>query len=98
MNSLLMERRIIMEIIKRYGILILSTILTIAGYFKLKTSVSGGVEGANNYLATTGGTMDSVQFNMIQQGYIATNIVIGGALLVIGLGFLCLSYFKGNQS
>jgi len=31
-----------MEIIKRYGTLILSTILTIAGYSKLKTSVSGG--------------------------------------------------------
>ncbi|WP_339184418.1 hypothetical protein [Oceanobacillus sp. FSL W7-1293] len=42
--------------------------------------------------------MDSAQFNMIQQGYIAANIVIGEALLVIGLGFLCLSYFKGNQS
>lgn len=37
--------------------------------------------------------MDSAQFNMIQQGYIAANIVIGGALLVIGLGFLCFSVY-----
>lgn len=83
-----------MEFVKKYGILILSIILTIAGYFRLKTSVNGGLKSANNYLIAEGGTMDSEQFIVIQHGYITANIVLGGVLLVIGLGFLCFSIYQ----
>lgn len=79
---------------KKYGVLILSAILTIAGFVRLKTSVNGGLEAADNYLVSAGGTMDSEQFNVIQHGYIVANIVLGGALFVIGLGFLCFSIYR----
>ncbi len=83
-----------MQFIKQYGFLILMLILTLVGYLKLKNSVSDGINAANNYLRSMGGSMDSEQFNAIQSTFAISHSMLGGILFAVGLIFLCFSIYR----
>jgi len=83
-----------MQFIKQYGFLILMLILTLVGYLKLKNSVSDGINAANNYLRSMGGSMDSEQFNAIQSTFAISRSMLGGILFAVGLIFLCFSIYR----
>lgn len=83
-----------MKFIKQYGFLVLTIVLTLVGYLKLKSSVSDGINAANDYLRSVGGSMDSAQFNAIQNTFVISNIILGGILFAVGLTFLCYSIYK----
>lgn len=83
-----------MQYIRQYGFFILMIILTLVGYLKLKNSVSDGIDAANAYLRSVGGSMDSEQFNAIQNMFALSNVILGGLLFAVGLSFLCFSIYK----
>lgn len=83
-----------MKNISRYGFLIFTTFLTIIGFSKLTNSVNNGSNMASEYLRSMGGSMDSNDFRVITEGYILSNITLGGILFLVGLSFLCLSIYK----
>ncbi|MBU8908275.1 hypothetical protein [Desertibacillus haloalkaliphilus] len=84
-----------MKYLYRYGFLIFTIILTIVGFSKLINSVENGRDSANEYLRTSmGGSMDSDEFRIIIDGYILSNITLGGILFFVGLTFFCVSAYK----
>ncbi len=83
-----------MQFMKKYGFLILTMVITLAGFFVLKFSVDLGAGAAITYLDSRGGSMDSAQFNSIQSNYIISNMIAGGILLFLGLTFLFFSAYR----
>lgn len=78
---------------QRYGagfsVLVISLGLFVIGLLLVFGSVGRGVEAANAYLSSHGGSMDTAQFTVIQQEYIHSYQWIGGILsLVGGLGVI----------
>jgi hypothetical protein len=84
----------IMKNLYRYGFLIFTTILTIIGFSKLLNSVENGQDSANEYVRSMGGSMDSSNFRIITDGYILSNITLGGIMFFVGLTFFCVSVYK----
>lgn len=84
----------LMQIIKKYGLLILTMVITLVGFLLLKFSVNLGADTANAYLRSMGGSMDSAEFNSFQSKYIISNMITGGILLTVGLAFLFFSVYK----
>jgi uncharacterized membrane protein SpoIIM required for sporulation len=79
----------------QYVFIIFTIILSVFGFYKLVYSVENGTASANEYLAATmGGSMDSQQFQMVLEGYILNNIVLGGIMFLVGLVFLCISLYN----
>jgi hypothetical protein len=83
-----------MKNITRYGFLIFTILLTIIGFSKLTNSVNNGSKMASEYLRTMGGSMESNDFRVITEGYIWSNITLGGILFLVGLSFLCFSIYR----
>lgn len=83
-----------MQIIKKFGFLILTIVIMLVGFLILKFSVDLGANTANAYLRSMGGSMDSAEFNSIQSKYIISNMITGGILLSLGLTFLFFSVYK----
>jgi len=83
-----------MKFLKQYGFLVLTIVLTLVGYLKLKSSVSDGINAADDYLRSMGGSMDSDQFNAIQNTFVIANIILGGILFAVGLTFLCYYIYQ----
>lgn len=79
----------------RYGFPVFTLLLTIIGFSKLINSVEDGRYSANEYLRTSmGGSMDSDDFRIITDGYILSNITLGGIMFFVGLTFFCVSVYK----
>jgi|UPI00026267D2 hypothetical protein len=83
-----------MRFVKQYGFFVVTIVLTLVGYLKLKSSVNDGIDAANSYLRSVGGSMDSAQFTDIQNTFVISNILIGGILFAVGLTFLCFSIYR----
>lgn len=67
-----------MKFIKQYGLFVITIVLTLVGYLKLKSSVNDGIDAANTYLSSVGGSMDSTQFTAIQNMFVISNVILGG--------------------
>ncbi|MCI3919173.1 hypothetical protein MO973_02865 [Paenibacillus sp. TRM 82003] len=79
----------------RYGFPAFALILTIIGFSKLINSVEDGRGSADEYLRTSmGGSMNSDDLRIITDGYILSNITLGGIMLFVGLTFFCGSVYK----
>jgi len=73
-------------------------ILTIIGFFKLINSAEDGRDSANEYLRTSmGGSMNLDDFRIITDGYILSNITLGGIMFLVGLAFFCISIHKLSE-
>ncbi|WP_223701807.1 hypothetical protein [Sutcliffiella deserti] len=83
-----------MKYLYRYGFLIFTIVLTMVGFFQLIDSVENGSDAANEYLRSLGGSMDSDSFQIIAEGYILSNLTLGGILLFVGLTFFCVSAYR----
>ncbi|MFJ8511477.1 hypothetical protein [Lysinibacillus xylanilyticus] len=84
-----------MKDIKRYGFLIFTIVLTAIGFLIIIYGVENGADSANEYLSTSmGGSMDTDNFLVIEKGYILSNFIFGGILLLVGLSFFCMSLYK----
>ncbi|QPQ30940.1 hypothetical protein [Lysinibacillus sp. JNUCC 51] len=84
-----------MKNIKKYGFVIFTFVLSVIGFLILINGVENGVDSANEYLSTSmGGSMDSDSFLVIMKGYILSNFIFGGILLLVGLSFFCMSLYK----
>jgi len=84
-----------MKNIKKYGFVIFTFILSAIGFLILINGVENGVDSANEYLSTSlGGSMDTDSFLLIMKGYILSNVIFGGILLLVGLSFFCMSIYK----
>ncbi|WP_449355536.1 hypothetical protein ACUL41_06245 [Virgibacillus natechei] len=83
-----------MTYIKQYGFFVVTIVLTLIGYLKLKSGVNDGIDAANTYLRSMGGSMDSAQFNAIQNMFVISNVILGGIVFAVGLSFLCFSIYK----
>ncbi|TFB13596.1 hypothetical protein E3U55_15870 [Filobacillus milosensis] len=88
-----------MKYLYRYGFLIFTIILTIVGFSKLINSVENGRDSANEFLRTSmGGSMNSDDFRIITDGYILSNITLGGILFLVGLTFFCVSAYQLSKN
>ncbi|SES25241.1 Peptidase family M23 [Gracilibacillus ureilyticus] len=65
--------------------LIFTVILAVIGLVTLFNSVENARSSADKYLRDAGGVMDSTGYQQMMDGYIASNITIGGILLFTGL-------------
>lgn len=84
-----------MKYLGKYGFLLFTLVLTFIGYLKLIQSVENGSDLANQYLSTSmGGSMDSNDFRIIEEGYILSNVTIGGIMFTVGLVSLCFCIYK----
>ncbi|MFJ7183439.1 hypothetical protein [Lysinibacillus xylanilyticus] len=84
-----------MKNIKKYGFVIFTFFLSAIGFLILINGVKNGVDSANEYLSTSmGGSMDTDSFLLIMKGYILSNFIFGGILLMVGLSFFCMSIYK----
>lgn len=84
-----------MNYLYHYRFLIFTIILTIIGFSKLIYSVENGRDSANEFLRTSmGGSMNSDDFLIITEGYILSNITLGGIMFFVGLTFFCVSVYK----
>lgn len=84
-----------MNYLYRYGFFIFTIFLTIVGFLKLKNSVEHARNSANEYLRTSmGGSMNSDDFRVITDGYILSNITLGGIMFFVGLTFFCVSAYR----
>ncbi|MED3803980.1 hypothetical protein P4562_18820 [Lysinibacillus xylanilyticus] len=84
-----------MNNIKKYGFVIFTFVLSTIGFLILINGVENGVDSANEYLSTSiGGSMDTDSFLLIMKGYIFSNFIFGGILLLVGLSFFCMSLYK----
>jgi len=84
-----------MKNIKKYGFVIFTFILSTIGCLILINGAENGVDSANEYLSTSmGGSMDTDSFLLIMKGYILSNFILGGILLLVGLSFFCMSLYK----
>jgi len=84
-----------MKNIIRYGFFMFTIVLTVIGFSKLINSVDNGTDSANKYLRTSmGGSMDTDDFRIITEGYILSNITLGGIMFLVGLVFFCFSVYK----
>ncbi|MEK5332699.1 hypothetical protein [Lysinibacillus sp. FSL W8-0992] len=86
-----------MQFIKKYGFLIFTMVITLAGFFVLKFSVDLGAGAASAYLGSMGG-MDTAEFHSIQSKYIISNMIAGGILLFLGLTFLFFSVYRLSEN
>ncbi|MBM7570784.1 hypothetical protein [Aquibacillus albus] len=78
-----------------YGFIIFTIVLTLTGFSKLKNSVDRGTDLANEYLRTSmGGSMDADDFRTITEGFILSNITLGGIMFLVGLTFFCVSIYR----
>jgi hypothetical protein len=85
---------VILQFIKENKPFVFTIILSLIGFLILRFSVNLGINAANAYLRSTGGSMDSEQFNSIQSLYIISNITLGGIIFLVGLTSLCFSINK----
>ncbi|MFJ7982684.1 hypothetical protein ACIQ1D_20760 [Lysinibacillus xylanilyticus] len=84
-----------MKDIKKYGFVIFTIVLIAIGFLIIINGVENGVDSANEYLSTSmGGSMDTDSFLVITKGYIVSNFIFGGILLLVGLSFFCMSLYK----
>ncbi|MFJ7886923.1 hypothetical protein ACIQYL_02410 [Lysinibacillus xylanilyticus] len=84
-----------MNNIKKYGFVIFTFVLSTIGFLILINGVENGVDSGNEYLSTSiGGSMDTDSFLLIMKGYILSNFIFGGILLLVGLSFFCMSLYK----
>ncbi|MEB2301433.1 hypothetical protein LAV72_17655 [Lysinibacillus xylanilyticus] len=84
-----------MKHIKKYGFGIFTFVLIAIGFYLVINGVENGVDSANEYLSTTmGGGMDTESFLVIKKGYILSNFIFGGILLLVGLSFFCMYLYK----
>ncbi|KOS64386.1 hypothetical protein FJQ98_12555 [Lysinibacillus agricola] len=85
----------IMKNIKKYGFGLFTFVLIAIGFLIVINGVENGVNSANEYLSTSmGGSMDTDSFLVIKQGYILSNFIFGGILLLVGLSFFCMYLYK----
>lgn len=63
---------------------IISVVVALAGLWILLKSTTWGISSANDYLRYVGGSMDSSQFGMIQQSFMASYRLLGAVLLAVG--------------
>ncbi|ETT84477.1 hypothetical protein MKZ08_07870 [Viridibacillus sp. FSL R5-0477] len=84
-----------MKNIIRYGFFMFTIVLTVIGFSKLINSVDNGTDSANKYLRISmGGSMDADDFRIITEGYILSNIILGGIMFLVGLVFFCFCVYK----
>ncbi|MGE7909621.1 hypothetical protein [Lysinibacillus xylanilyticus] len=84
-----------MKDIKKYGFVIFTFVLSAIGFLILINGVENGVDSANEYLSTLMGEgMDTDRFLILMKGYILSNFIFGGILLLVGLSFFCMSLYK----
>ncbi|MEY9976477.1 hypothetical protein [Lysinibacillus sp. RC79] len=84
----------IMKSIKKYGFAIFTIIIIAIGFLTIINGVENGVDSANEYLTSMGGSMDTDSFLVIMKGYILSNFIFGGILLLVGLSFFCMYLYK----
>ncbi|MBB5171946.1 hypothetical protein [Texcoconibacillus texcoconensis] len=84
-----------MKYLMNYGFLLFTIVLTFLGYLKLINSVENGRNLANEYLRKSmGGSMDSDNFRIITEGYILSNVTLGGVMFFVGLSSFCFCIYK----
>ncbi|MGE7129241.1 hypothetical protein [Lysinibacillus xylanilyticus] len=84
-----------MKGIKKYGFVIFTFVLSTIGFLIIINGVENGADSANEYLSTSmGGSMDTDSFLVITKGYILSNFIFGGILLLVGLSFFCMSLYE----
>ena len=84
-----------MQLIKKYGFLILTTIFMLIGFLTLKFSVDFGSRAASAYFSSKGTYgIDLAEFNAIHSKYIISHMIIGGILFSLGTIFLFFSVYK----
>lgn len=85
----------IMKNVKKYGFGLFTVVLIVIGFLIVINGVENGVDSANEYLSTSmDGSMDTDSFLIIQKGYILSNFIFGGILLLVGLSFFCMYLYK----
>ncbi len=86
-----------MSLIKQYGLLVASFVLALTGFFRIGNSVQKATELTAEYIRSVGGSLDTNTALLITEGYITTNIVIGGIMFFVGLVFFFYSMYAFCQ-
>lgn len=68
---------------------VMSITIAIVGLWILLKSTLWGIDSANDYLRSVGGSMDTSQFGCIQESFMASYRLLGSVLLGVGVfGFI----------
>lgn len=82
------------NLIKHGKFLVFALVITAIGYIKLLHSVKSATESASEYLRTsTGGMMETSDYQVMLKGYILTNVTLGGIIFLVGFAFFCISIY-----
>jgi hypothetical protein len=57
--------------------------------------MSYGTDSANEYVRISmGGSMNLDDLRIVTEGYILSNITLGGIIFLVGLSFFCFCFYK----
>jgi hypothetical protein len=84
-----------MKTLIKNGFLLFTIVLTVIGFSKLIHSVDNATKSANEYVRIAmGGSMNSDDLRIITEGYILSNITLGGIMFLVGLSFFSFCFYK----
>lgn len=83
------------KLIKHGKFLVFALVISAIGYIKLLLSVQSATESASEYLRTSmGGMMETSDYQVMLEGYILTNVTLGGIIFLVGFTFFCISIYR----
>ncbi|MGE7094531.1 hypothetical protein ACQKII_24535 [Lysinibacillus sp. NPDC048646] len=78
---------------KHFSTLIVSVILTLFGFIKITNCIENAKDSTFSYIQSMGGSVNSDEALLMQNGSILVDITLGGIMFLVGLSFLCVSIY-----